>query len=67
MKAISIPQPWAQLIARGFKTTFESRWELTAFPSRVLIFYEDTDEEIYSTKREIIEMAINHKFDKGFL
>lgn len=37
MKAISIPQPWAQLIARGFKTTFESRWELTAFPSRVLI------------------------------
>lgn len=28
MKAISIPQPWAQLIARGFKTTFESRWEL---------------------------------------
>lgn len=32
-----------------------------------VLFYEDTDEEIYSTAREIIEMAINHKFDKGFL
>ena len=36
MKAITIPQPWAQLIACGFKTTLESRWELTAFPTRVL-------------------------------
>ncbi|MBD5196246.1 MAG: hypothetical protein HDS89_02205 [Bacteroidales bacterium] len=32
-----------------------------------IIFYEDTDEKIYSTGREIIEMALEHKFDKGIL
>lgn len=43
MKAITIPQPWAQLVVRGFKTTFESSWEISTFPLRVLVIAGPVD------------------------
>lgn len=46
MKAISITQPWAQLVACGFKETIDSNWELTKFPMRVLIHASGIDPRV---------------------
>lgn len=46
MKAISIPQPWAQLVACGFMNVILSKWELTAFPMRVLIHASSFDARV---------------------
>lgn len=68
MKAISIPQPWAQLIVRGFKTTFESRWEITTFPLRVLVLAGPVDPRYESgTLPDSVKLLLENAIQFGYI
>ena len=68
MKAISIPQPWAQLVACGFKETIDSSWELTAFPMRVLIHASGVDPRIANgTLPDTCKLLLDNASQFGYI
>lgn len=68
MKAISIPQPWAQLVACGFKETIDSSWKLNAFPMKVLIHASGVDPRVANgTLPETCKLLLDNACQFGYI